>query len=107
MRSFFWDDTDSNCFKVYVIECESKLEQPDPLSDNVVSDKSLKEIRIKNLNRIVLAHKLAHKLFEEYIRILTSQITWNVDVMRSHKQNSMIRFLKVNLKFLGIPHHSV
>ena len=56
MRSPFWDDTDSNCFKVYVIECESKLEQPDPLSDNVVSDKSLKEIRIKNLNRIVLAH---------------------------------------------------
>ena len=56
MRSTFWDDTDSNCFKVYVVECESKLEQPDPLSDNVVSDKSLKEIRIKNLNRIVLAH---------------------------------------------------
>ena len=29
------------------MECESKLEQLDRLSDNVISEKSLKEIRTK------------------------------------------------------------
>ena len=51
MRSTFWDDTDSNCFEVNCIVYESKLKKLDHLSD-VVSDKSLKKIRVKNLNRI-------------------------------------------------------
>ena len=55
LRSTFWDDIDSNCFEVNVNECESKLNLPDRLS-NVVSERSLKEIRTKNLNWVVLAH---------------------------------------------------
>ena len=64
LRSAFWDDIDSNCFEVNVNECESKLEQPDHLSD-VVSERSLKEFCTKNLNRIVLAHLNINKYFEE------------------------------------------
>ena len=48
LRSTFWDDIDSNCFKVNVHECESKLDIPDRLSD-VVSEWILKEIRKKIL----------------------------------------------------------
>ena len=55
LRSTFWDDIDSNCFEVNVHECESKLDIPDRLSD-VVSERSLKVIRTKNPNRIVLSH---------------------------------------------------
>ena len=55
LRSTFWDDIDSNCFEVNVHECESKLDIPDRLSD-VVSERSLKVIRTKNPNWIVLAH---------------------------------------------------
>ena len=55
LRSTFWDDIDSNCFEVNVNAFESKLEQPDRLSDNVVSERSLKKIGTKNLNRIVLS----------------------------------------------------
>ena len=49
---YFWDDIDSNNFKVNVNEFEYKLDLPDRLSD-VVSERSLKEICTKNLNQIV------------------------------------------------------
>ena len=69
-----------NCFEVNFIECESKLKWPDRLSDNVVSERSLKEIRIKNLNRIALAHLNINSLRNKF-DILTDQITGNVDDM--------------------------
>ena len=52
LRSNFWDNTVSNCFEVTVTECESKPEQPDRLSVNVVSARTLKEIRIKTLIKL-------------------------------------------------------
>ena len=76
MRSTFWYDTDSDCD----IEYEFKLEQVDPLSDNAVSNKSLKEIWVKNLNRIVLAHFSINSLRNKF-DILTRQITGNVEVL--------------------------
>ena len=50
------------------------------LFDNVVSERSLKEIRTKNLNRIVLAHRNINSLRNKF-HILSDQITGNVDVM--------------------------
>ena len=79
LRSTFWDDIDSNCFEVNVHECESKLDIPDRLSD-VVSERSLKVIRKKNPNRIVLAHLNINSLRNKF-DILIDQITGNVDVM--------------------------
>ena len=52
LRSTFRYDTDSKRFELNDNEYESKLGQGDPLSDNLASDRSLKEICIKNLNRI-------------------------------------------------------
>ena len=79
LRYTFWDDIDSNCFEVNVNECESELDLPDHLSD-VVSERSLKEICTKNLNRIVLAHLDINSLRNKF-NILTDQITGNVDIM--------------------------
>ena len=79
LRSTFWDDIDSNCFEVNVHECESKLDIPDRLSD-VVSERSLKVIRTKNPNRIVLSHLNINSLRNKF-DILTDQISGNVDVM--------------------------
>ena len=73
-----WND--SNCFEVIVNECKSKLEQTDRLSDNVVSERSLKEIRTKNLNQIVLAHPNINS-FRNKFEIHADQITGNVDLM--------------------------
>ena len=61
-------------------ECESKLVQPDLLSDNVVSERFSKEIRMKNLNRIVVTHLNINSLRNKF-DILIDQITGNVDVM--------------------------
>ena len=80
VRPTFLYDADSNCFEVNDIEYESKLEQSDHLSDNVISDGSLKEIRIKNRNRIVLADLNINSLRIKF-DILTGQITINVDVL--------------------------
>ena len=52
MRSTFRYDTDSKSFELNDNEYESKLGQGDPLSDNLASDRSLKEICMKNLNWI-------------------------------------------------------
>ena len=52
LRSTFWGDIDSNCFEINVGECESKLEQPDRLSRDVVCEKSLGEIRTKVLTEL-------------------------------------------------------
>ena len=61
-------------------ECESRIEQPDRLYDNVVSVRGLKEICIKNLNRTVLAHLNKNSLGNKF-DILADQVTGNVDVM--------------------------
>ena len=79
LRSTFWDDIDSNCIKVNVYECESKLDIPDCLSD-VVSDRSLKVICTKNPNQIVVAQFNINSLRNKF-DILTHQISWNLDVM--------------------------
>ena len=70
---------DLNCFEVNVNDYESKLDLPDRLS-HVVSERSLKEIRAKNLNRIVLAHLNINSLRNKF-DVLTDQITRNVDIM--------------------------
>ena len=79
MRSTFWDDIDSNCFEVNVDECESKHDIPDRLSD-VASERSLKAIRTKNLNGIVLEQLNIYSLRNKF-DILTDQISGNVDVI--------------------------
>ena len=79
LKSTFWDDPDSNCFEVNVIECDFKLEQCDCLSDNVVVKRSPKETRIKNLNRIVLVHLNTNPLRNKF-DIFIDQIRGNADV---------------------------
>ena len=79
LRSTFWDDIESNCFEVNVHECESKLDIPDRLSD-VVSERSLKSIRTKNPNRIVLAHLNINSLRNKF-DLLIDQISGNAHVM--------------------------
>ena len=66
-------------FSSNVHECESKLDISDRLS-NVVSERSLKVIRTKNPNRIVLSHLNINSLRNKF-DILTDQISGNVDVM--------------------------
>ena len=73
LRSTFWDDIDSNCFEVNVDECESQLDITDRLSD-VGSERSLKVVRTKNSNRIVLAHFNINSLRNKF-NILTDK-TW-------------------------------
>ena len=63
-------------------------------------DRSLKEIRIKNLNQIVLAHVNINSLrnkFDNHTDMFLSSL----------KQILMIHFLKVNSKFLCVPPHSI
>ena len=79
MRSTFWDDIDSNFFEVNVHECESKIDIPNRLS-GVVSERSLKAIRTKNPNGIVLAQLNINSLRNKF-DILTDQISGNVDVI--------------------------
>ena len=96
---------DLNCFEVNVNDYESKLDLPDRLS-HVVSERSLKEISAKNLNRIVLAHLNINSLRNKF-DILTDQITRNVDIIVISETKLDDSFPEFQFKFLGIPHHSV
>ena len=64
---------DLNCFEVNVNDDESKLDLHDRLS-HVISERSLKEIRTKNLNRIVLAQLNINSLRNKF-DVLIDQIT--------------------------------
>ena len=44
LRSTLWGDIDSNYFEINVNGCKSKVKQPDRLSDDVVSERSPKDI---------------------------------------------------------------
>ena len=68
---------DSNCSKINDVECISELSE---VNTEDVSFKSLKDIRIKNLNNIVLAHLNINSLRNK-LDLLADQIKGNVDVL--------------------------
>ena len=78
LRSNFWNNcTGSNCSRINDVECISELSE---VNTEDVSFKSLKDIRIKNLNRIVLAHLNINSLRNKF-DLLADQIKGNVDVL--------------------------
>ena len=78
LRSNFWNNyTDSNCSSIHNVEFISELSE---VNAEDVSFKSLKDIRIKNLNRIVLAHLNINSLRNKF-DLLADQIKGNVDVL--------------------------
>ena len=78
LRSSFWNNyTDSNCSSIHNVEFISELSE---VNAEDVSFKSLKDIRIKNLNRIVLAHLNINSLRNKF-DLLADQIKGNVDVL--------------------------
>ena len=64
------------------------------------SFKSLKEDRLKSLNRIVLADLNINSLRNKF-DALAKEVSSNVDVWSYPKQKPMSHFLKANLKFLN------
>ena len=78
LRSNFWNNcTDSNCSRINEVECISELSE---VNTEDVSFKSLKDIRIKNLNRIVLAHLNINSLRNK-LDLLLDQVKGNVDIL--------------------------
>ena len=78
LRSNFWNNyTDSNCSSIHNVEFISELSE---VNAEDVSFKSLKDIRIKNLNRIVLAHLNINSLRNKF-DLLADQIKGNVNVL--------------------------
>ena len=63
------------------------------------SFKSLKEIRLKNLNRIVIAHQNINSLRKTF-DALVEPVSGNVDVLVLSEQKIDSHFLKANLEFL-------
>ena len=99
LRSTFGIHINSNCFEVNVNECVSKPHLPDCLSD-LVSERSLEEIRTKDLNQIVLAHVNINSLRNKF-DTLTDRITGNVDIMVISETKLGDSFPKSQFKILG------
>ena len=69
---------DSNCLRIKSVEHIS--ERSESNAGDVVVFKSLKDVQIKNLNRIVLVHLNINSLRNKF-DLLTDQIKGNVDVL--------------------------
>ena len=79
LRSTFRNGhNDSNCLRIKSVEHISELSESN--AGDVVVFKSLKDVRIKNLNRIVLPHLNINSLRNKF-DLLTDQIKGNVDVL--------------------------
>ena len=77
LTSNFWNScTDSNCSRINDVDCISELSE---VNTEDVSFKSNKDIRIKNLNRIILALNINSS--RKKLDLLVDQIKENVDVL--------------------------
>ena len=78
LRSNFWNNcTDANCSRINDVEYISELSEA---NSKDVSFRSLKDIPIENLNRIVLAH-LNINSFRNKLDLLADRIKGNIDIL--------------------------
>ena len=80
LRSTFWDNLTSGYSELQNAEYKSIPVLHEQMSGDGDSFKSLKEVRLKNLNRIVLAHLNINSLRNKF-DALVEQVSGNVDVL--------------------------